>query len=171
MDDFSRQNFCSLLKAFRDKGALSTRKIAAAIGCSEPTLNRLLAGRTLPSDEMLKQGGAMMEIGFRRYSKLSGAEKEKISEVIGSVGGGAIGFASITAAVGTVGSVSGLSAAGISSGLATLGGTMAGGILVAATIPVAAAAAGYGIIKGVKYVASEYKLRQEKNDLYWEIII
>ncbi len=39
--------------------------VAAAIGCSEPTLNGLLAAKTSPSDEMLRQGGALMEIGFK----------------------------------------------------------------------------------------------------------
>jgi hypothetical protein len=119
---------------------------------------------------MLRQGGFMMEIGFQRYSRLSSAEKEKISEIIGSVGGGAVGFASITAAVGTLGS-SGLSAAGISSGLAALGGSMVGGILVAAAIPAAAGAAGYGIVKGVKYGAGEYKLRRKQHDIRWEAIL
>jgi len=67
MNEITRQNFSSLVKAFRENDAVSTRRVAAAIGCSEPTLSRLIAGKTLASDEMLRQGGAMMEIGFARY--------------------------------------------------------------------------------------------------------
>src|SRR5207248_9157924 len=126
----------------------------ARIGCSAPTLSRLLAGETLPSDEMLRQSAIMMELGFRRFPKLSKAEREKLSETLGTVGGGTLGFASITATVSTLGTVTGLSAAGISSGLTALGGVvsggMAAGVVVAAAIPAAAAAAGYGSIKGVK---------------------
>lgn len=39
----------------------------------------------------------MIGIGYERYSKLSKAEKEKISELIGTIGGGTLGFGSITA--------------------------------------------------------------------------
>jgi len=129
----NRQNFAPIVKAFLEKNALSVRKTARAIGCSEPTLNRLLEQKTFPSDEMLRQAGTMIEIGFSRFSKLSRAEKEKISEIIGTGGGGAVGFASITATVGVVGG--GLSAAGISSGLATLGGLVLGGMPLALLLP------------------------------------
>ena len=52
----------------------------------------VLLRRSLPSDEMLKQIGIMLTIGFKHYAELSKAQKEKISEAIGAVGGGAIGF-------------------------------------------------------------------------------
>src|SRR5438046_2126594 len=99
MKELTRQNFAPMLKAFLNKSAITPRRTAKAIGCSEATFTRLLVRTTFPSDEMLRQGGAMIEIGFRRYSKLSKAEKEKISAAMGTVGGGAIGFGSITAAV------------------------------------------------------------------------
>lgn len=83
MDALSRDNFRTLLAAFINKEGLRPRKMAAKIGCSEPTLSRLLAGETLPSDEMLRQSAIMMELGFCRFSKLSRAEREKLSEALG----------------------------------------------------------------------------------------
>jgi transcriptional regulator with XRE-family HTH domain len=88
MNELNRDNFAPMLNAFLKENALSQRRVATTIGCSEPTLNRLLSRETLPSDEMLKQSGVLIDIGFTRYSKLSKAEKEKISEAIGAVGGG-----------------------------------------------------------------------------------
>lgn len=172
MNAISRDNFRSLLSAFIDKEAVRPRKTAARIGCSEATFCRVLSGETLPSDKMLKQGAIMFELGFKRFSKLSKAEREKISEALGTVGGGTLGFASITATVSTLGTVTGLSAAGISSGLTALGGLvsggMAAGVAVAAAIPVAAAGSGYGIIKGVKALIRRHKLNKKGFDPVWE---
>lgn len=172
MDNVNRDNFRVLLAHFMNEISITSREVAAAIGCSEMTVRRLLDGRSLPSDEMLKQGGIMFDVDFDWYRKLSKAEKEKLSEAIGSVGGGVLGFGSITAAVSASGSVAGLSAAGISSGLASLGalvgGGMAAGIAVAATIPILAGAAGYGLIKGVKYIFREMRLNDKDRDPDWE---
>ena len=115
----------------------------------------------------------MMELGFKRFSKLSRAEREKLSGALGTVGGGTIGFASITATVSSLGTVTGLSAAGISSGLTALGGFvsggMAAGVAVAAAIPAAAAVVGYGIIKGIKGLIRWHKLNKKERDSAWEI--
>ena len=174
MNQLTQDNSRILLAAFIEENELTVRQVAKAIGCTEATLNRILAAHSLPSDEMMKQIGILIELGFVSYSKLSNAQKERISESIGTVGGGMLGFGSITAVVGSLG-VSGLSAAGISSGLATLGavvsGGMATGIMVAAAIPIATGAAGYAIIKGVKYLANEWQLNVTDIDEHWETII
>jgi len=119
------------------------------------------------------QIGILIGIGFQNYSKLSNAEKEKISEAIGAAGGGVLGFGSIAAAVGASGAVAGLSAAGISSGLAAIGtivgGGMMAGVAVAAGFPLAAGALGYGVIKGVKYFFSKAELNKDEIDPQWEI--
>lgn len=66
-----------------------------------------------------------------------------------------------------------MSAAGITSGLATAGGLVGGGMAIGVTtvaaIPVVAAAAGYGVIKGIKYGIDSYKLNDTKFNDYWEI--
>ena len=171
MEEITRDNCRLLLAAFIDRECLTVRQVAKAITCSEITLSRILTRKTLPSNEMMKQTGVMIELGWKRYSKLSKAEKEKIAEAIGAVGGGVLGFGAIAAAVGALG-IPGLSAAGIASGLASLGAIvgsgMAAGISVAATIPIAAACLGYGVIKAVKYFFEEHELDAEKYDPFWE---
>jgi len=121
----------------------------------------------------MKQVGIMIGIGFNKYDTLSEAEKEKISETIGAVGGGVLGFGSIAAAVSASGSIAGLSAAGITSGLAAIGTVVGGGLMagvaVAAAIPLAAGAIGYAVIKGVKYFVSETELNKDDIDTRWEI--
>ena len=175
MNQLTRDNCSLLLATFIEENNLNVRLIAKAIGCSEATLIRILATNSLSSDEMIKQIGIMIELGFVSYSKLSNAQKEHISETIGTVGGGILGFGSISAAISTLGIVSGLSATGITSGLAALGavvsGGMAAGIMVAAAIPIAAGATGYAIIKGVKYLANEWQLNITEFDERWEIPI
>ena len=173
MDEFNRQNFPLLMAAFMEQHGLPVRRIAGAITCSEATLNRLISSSTLASDEMLRQGAILIELGFDRYSKLTEAEREKLSDALGAIGGGAIGFGSVTATVSAMGAVAGLSAAGVTSGLAAIGavvgGGMAAGIVVVAAIPIAAAGVGYGIIRAVKYFVSEKQLDAHALDPKWEI--
>ncbi len=173
MNELNRENFPILMAAFIEQHELPVRRIAGAITCSESSLDRLLASITLASDEMLRQGAILIELGFDRYSKLTEAEREKLSDALGAIGGGTIGFGSVTAAVGAMGSVAGLSAAGISSGLAAMGalvgGGMAAGVAVAAAIPIAAAGIGYGIIRAVKYFVSERQLDADALDPKWEL--
>lgn len=175
MNQFTRDNCGLILARFIEENNLDGRRVAKVIGCSEATLTRILSARSLPSDEMMKQVGIIIELGFVSYSKLSKAQKEHISEAIGTVGGGILGFGSISAAISTLGTVSGLSAAGIATGLSTLGavigGGMVAGIIVAAAIPIVAGATGYGIIKGVKYLADEWQLNVTELDERWEITI
>ena len=172
VDKIPSSSWAALFAAFLEKSKVKPRPAAKAIGCSEATMSRLLAGKSTPSEEMIKQSAVMIEIGFDRYRKLTKAEKEKISDALGAVSGGALGFAAVTAAVSTLG-IAGLSAAGISSGLAALGaivgGGMAVGISVAAAIPIAAGALGYGIIRGVKAIFEKKKLDTGKCDPLWEL--
>ena len=174
MDSFNRVNFREILAAFIESNNLNIRKVASTLKCPISTLERIIAGNTFPSDEMLRQGGIMIELGYERYSKLSDAEREKISDALGVIGGGTLGFGSVTAAVGAMGSVAGLSAAGISSGLAAMGaivgGGMAAGVAVVAAIPIAVAGMGWGIIQGVKYFVNEAQLASKDIDEKWELL-
>lgn len=116
----------------------------------------------------------MISIGFDKYKKLSNSEKEKIPENIGTIGGGLLGFGSITAAISASGIV-GLSAAGITSGLsaigAIVGGGMVAGVISVAFIPILAGAVGYKMVKGIKNLISNKKLLNDKLDDYWEFKI
>ncbi len=173
MKDINRDNCRLLLAAFIEENDLTVRVVAKAIGSSDASLTRILFGKTYPSDEMIKQVGIMIEVGFGPYEKLSQADKEKMSEAIGATGGGILGFGTITAAVSSLGSIAGLSAAGITSGLASLGSAVGGGMLagvsVAAALPFAAGALGYALIKGVKHWADEQNLNSTDIDPRWEI--
>jgi len=168
----TRKNFRALLVAFMEKNDLEVKQVAKAITCSIATLNRLILGKTLPSDEMLRQVGTMFGLGFEGYSKLKKAEKEKISEAIGAVGGGILGFGTITGAISSLG-VSGVSAVGISTGLGVLGGLVGGGmatgVSVAAVIPIGAGAIGYGIVKAVKTYCENKQIDKEGYDPFWEM--
>lgn len=172
-NEINTENCRLFLAAFMEKNQITVPRVCRAIGCSTMTLGRILSFASLPTAEFVKQSGIMIGIGIDKYEKLSEAEKEKISEVIGAGSGTAFGFAGITAAVSASGTVAGLSAAGISSGLyaigALIGGGMAAGVVVAAAIPLAAGAAGYAIIKGVKFFFSERELSSEKMNPLWEI--
>ncbi|HEY3899675.1 MAG TPA: hypothetical protein VGM54_13730 [Chthoniobacter sp.] len=172
MDEIPSGKWAALFAAFLERSKISVRSAAGAIGCSQTTMGRLIVSKTKPSAEMLKQSAVMIELGYERYRKLTKAEKEKISEAIGAVGGGTLGFAAVTAAISTLG-ISGLSAAGITSGLAALGaivgGGMVAGVTVAAAIPIAAGALGYGIILAVKGALGKYRLDKEKYDPLWEL--
>jgi hypothetical protein len=170
-NSITKYNYAAFLAVFIENNKLATRNIAEVIGCAEPVINRLIAGKTWPTDEMIKQSGIMFELGFKVYKKLTKAQKERISETIGTFGGVGLGFGSVTAAVSALGTV-GLSAAGITSGLAVLGGVvgggMAAGLLVVASIPLAAGAVGYAIIKGVKGIIDGQKLKDENYNPFWE---
>jgi hypothetical protein len=172
MEKISRNDCRVFLAAFMEKNNLPVKKVSDAIDCSKSSLNRIIGGQTLPSDEMLRQSAVMIELGFKSYAKLSKAEKEKISEILGVVGGGTIGIGAVTAAVSSLG-LAGLSAAGITSGLAALGaiigGGMAAGITVVAAIPIGAAVLGYGVIKAVKATLESHKHSKEEYDPFWEM--
>ena len=172
INQIDKNNLTNLLAGFIEKNNLEIKEVAKEINCSISTIKRLIAQETLPTERMIKQVGIMISIGFEKYKKLSKSEKEKISETIGVVSGGALGFGVITAAVSAAGSVAGLSAAGITSGLAAIGavvgGGMAAGIFVACGIPFAGVSIGYGIVKGIKMLIKKHKLNNNDIDNAWE---
>lgn len=182
MKELNRNNFAAKFGSFLDRFKIPARSAAAAIGCSEATMNRLLGREvhrllkksSLPTDEMLRQAGMMMAIGYIRYSKLSRAEKQKISETIGTLVGGTVGLASISTTIAGLGSVAGLSAAGITSGLAAMGGVVGGGMVVgvavAAVIPVAVGAVGFGVGTGIKQAWKQVALNSTNFNADWEMV-
>lgn len=91
---------------------------------------------------------------------------EVIAGAIGAVGGGAISFAALYG----LGSVVGLSAAGVTSGLAAagalVGGGMVAGVFVLAAPVAVLSAAGVGIASHLK----NKQLRQAKEHLYKEAL-
>ena len=172
-DQITRENLANFFSVFFETNEVSIESVAKAIGCPISSIERIIAQESYPSDEMLKQAAILFSIGIKNYAKLSSADKEKISESIGAVGGGVLGFGGITAAISASGTVAGLSAAGITSGLsgigALVGGGMAAGATAVAAIPIAVGAAGYGLMKGIKFIINYYKLNDKDFNTFWEI--
>lgn len=171
--ELNRENLADFLAIFLEKNNLKTELVAKEIGCSSSTLQRIIGKLTYPTNEMLKQCGIMLSIGFDKFKKLTEAEKEKITEQIGAIGGGILGFGGIASAISASG-VAGLSAAGITSGLASIGaligGGMIAGVVISAAIPIAIGAIGYKVVKGIKSMINDNKLSTDKFDPFWEII-
>ncbi|WP_419470439.1 hypothetical protein [Candidatus Kuenenia sp.] len=106
--------------------------------------------------------GAVIIVFFSK-EELMGNDKDgsSVVGVMASTGTGAVAGAGGAVTAVAVGGVSGLGATGITSGLAAVGtvvgGGMAAGLAVVAAAPIAAAGAGYGVYKLVKW------LRRKRN--------
>jgi len=169
LEPITKDNCGDKLWLVRKVSGLSRRELAKILGVKESTIGRLENKKTLPSQDFLNRLQGLQVVGYATFKRLSEADKEKISEFIGTGAGVAGGVAASVAMISTAGSVGGLSAAGITSGLAVIGGSMLGGIVAAALIPVAAGALGYGAIKGIKKICESNKLSCKELDGRWEI--
>lgn len=171
----TKENCSAKLKLIIDNLGISRRELARIIGVSESTIRRLSAGSkdkgsTQPTDEFMNRLQGLCAIGAAKYDKLSAAEKEKVSELIGTGGGVVAGVGGSIAAIGAAGAVSGFSAAGITSGLAAIGGgAMLTGIGVVAAVPVATGLLGYGLVKGIKAICEANNLSCTEVNKKWEI--
>ncbi len=170
MEDITEDNCGEKLKLIRQISAITQRNLAEILGVSESTIKRLETGDTKPTKDFMLMLAALCIIGKEKYSKMSKAEKEKISEYLGSAGGALTGVGASIAAISSSGAVAGLSAAGITSGLAAIGGgTMLGGIAVVAAIPIAVGAAGFGLVKAIKKVCELNNLNCKEVNKRYEI--
>jgi len=170
LEPITPENCGTKLKLVREVSGLSRRNLAEAIGVAESTIFRLEKKQTMPSDDFMLRLSGLVAIGYAKYSKMSEADKEKVSEYIGAAGGIAAGVGGAIGAISVSGAVAGLSAAGITSGLAALGGSMLGGLAAVAAIPVAAGAAGYGLVKGIKAICKANRLGCKEIDGHWELV-
>lgn len=152
--------------------SLEPQKVAEKLNWSTSVWNRLISGKTRPTEKSMKQCFLMFCMGFEDYSRLSKKEVESITEKMGAVTAAGFGTVAVKAIISSVGAASGLSAAGIMSGLRVLGsfvgGGAAAGISVVAAIPVATGLAGWGIIKIIKWRFSKIDRFKNKLDLRFE---
>lgn len=169
LEPLTSENCGEKLLLVREVSNLTRRELAQVIGCSESTLSRIERGVSVPTKDFLARLIALVTIGYYKYSQLTEADKEKISETLGTSGGVLAGVGGAIAAISASGVVPGLSAAGITSGLAAIGGSMLGGLAVVAVIPVATAAAGYGLVKGIKAICESNRLSCTAIDDKYEI--
>ena len=170
LEPITKENCGAKLELIRKVSGLSRRELAKLIGVAETTIYRLEKGPTEPTTNFMLRLSGLMAIGQAKYAEMSNTEKEKVSECIGAAGGIAAGFGGAIGAISASGAVAGLSAAGITSGLAAIGGSMLGGLAVIAAIPIAAGAAGYGLVKGIKAICEANKLDCKEVDEHWEIV-
>lgn len=168
-EEITKKNCGEKLKLIRGILGINRRELAQTLGVRESTIGRLERGITEPSQDFMNRLQGLQLVGYATFKKLSDADKEKVSEFIGTGAGVAGGVAASIAAISASGTVGGLSAAGITSGLAAIGGSMLGGIVVAATIPLVAGVLGYGAIKGIKKICEANRLSCERHDDRWEI--
>jgi DNA-binding XRE family transcriptional regulator len=169
LEAITEDNCADKLKLVRKVSGLSRRELAKILGMSESTIFRLETKRTKPTSDFTNRLSALVAIGRAKYSQMSKAEQERLSEYIGTTGGAAAGVGGAIAAVSAAGAVGGLSAAGITSGLAAIGGGMLGGIAVVAVLPLAVGAAGYGLVKGIKSICKANNLDCKEVDGKYEI--
>lgn len=170
MEPVTKENCGKKLKLIREVTGISRRELAKKFDVSESTISRLETGKTKPTNAFMNKLLGLVAIGYAVYSKMSKKDKEKVSEYIGVSGGVVAGVGGAIGAISTSGAVAGLSAAGMTSGLAALGGgTMLGGLVVVATIPVAAGALGFGLVKGIKAICEANKLSCKEVNERWEI--
>ena len=170
MEQITKDNCGKKLKLIREVTGISRRDMAKVLDVSESTISRIETGKTKPTNAFMNKLLGLVAIGYAVYSKMSGKDKEKVSEYIGVSGGVVAGVGGAIGAISASGIVAGLSAAGMTSGLAAIGGgTMLGGLAVVATIPVAAGVAGFGLVKGIKAICKANRLSCKEIDNKWEI--
>src|SRR5262249_9839698 len=138
-EPITKANCGAKLKLVQAVATMSRRDLAKLLGVSEGTLRRLESEDSEPTDDFMGKLQALCLIGVANFRKMSAAEREQVTEILGAGGGVIAGIGGALGAVGAAGSVAGFSAAGITSGLAAIGGgaMLAGGGIVA-NIPVAA---------------------------------
>lgn len=158
------------LKLIREISGLSRKDLASILGVSESTITRIERKKTVPTQDFMLRLAGLVAIGHAKYSTLSDDEKASLAEYLGIGGGATAGVGGAIGAVATAGSIAGLSATGITSGLAAIGGSMLGGLAVVASIPVAAGIAGFGLVKGIKAICKANNLSCKEVDGRYEII-
>lgn len=174
MDKVTRGNYNELMVIFLQDSKVSLRQVAKAIGCTEITLNRLIAKITVPSDEMLRQTGIMLELGYKSYAKLAEYERKNIMESIGIFGGVALGFGMMTGFITDL-TYGGVSSESLISGLEELGALFGSDILIGMGIAVSVIAltgiTGYGIAKALKTGITNAKSNKNRIDERWEMAV
>lgn len=163
-------NCGSKLRLIRDVSGISRRELAKILGCSESTISRLEAEVHRPTVDFMNKLKALQVIGYHRFKKMGSGDRSALAETLVAAGSGAGGAAAITGVIGATGTVAGFSAAGITSGLAALGGSLLGGVAVVAVVPIAVGAAGYGVMKGIKAICEHNNLSCKEVDGRFEIV-
>ncbi len=169
LEPITQENCGVKLRLIRDVSGMSRKDLAIVIGVAESTIYRLESGNTLPTMDFMLRLSALVAIGYARFSNMSESEKKKLAEYINVCGGVKSGIGGAIGAIAASGVEIGLSAAGISSGVAALGGVVLGSCALVASIPLSAGFAGYGLAKGIKAICDANRLNCKEVDGHWEL--
>ena len=155
------QKFAPFLSLFLKKHGISDKDIARKFECSIYTIQRIKSGESEPTEYGYVEVNVAYTLtegkGWKYYKRLSKEDKEKmVKAVIAGGGTSALTVGGMVALISTLG-VTGLSAAGITSGLATIGAIVGGGMLAGICVVAAAPVIlGYAV----------WKVASSKNESY-----
>jgi transcriptional regulator with XRE-family HTH domain len=172
-EEVTKENCGEKLRKIRAITGMSRRDLAERLGCSIATIARIESRnentKSEPTNAFMDTLRALCIIGHERYSNMSEEERNKVLEYSTAGGGAGGGLGAAIASVSVAGSVPGLSAAGIASGLAAIGGSLLGGLAVVAALPVAGGALGFGVARAIKKLVKANKLYTKTLDNRFEI--
>jgi DNA-binding XRE family transcriptional regulator len=169
LEKINQENCGDKLILIRNELNMTKRDLAHVLGCSESTISRIENNKTKPTKDFMNRLICIVLIGYSKFSSLSKKDKKYLENYLGAVSGVLSGTAGAIGVVSSSGTA-GLSAAGITSGLAAIGGSMSTGLGVIASIPIAAGFIGFGISKGIKAICEANDLNCKEIDGRYEII-
>ncbi len=169
------QDFAPFLSHFIKSNDINVRKYAKALHCYIYTLKRLAEGKTLPTERAYAEFSISFIIisnkNFSSYEKLDPKERNEIVNRFIKGGGTALSIGGMIALLSTLG-VTGLSAAGITSGLAAIGSIigrgMLGGIGIMMAVPVVAFIGLSWLLKSKESEPSWLNSFEDSSDPKWE---
>tara|TARA_R100000789_G_scaffold98284_1_gene101898 strand:+ start:686 stop:1288 length:603 start_codon:yes stop_codon:yes gene_type:complete len=171
LESITADNCGEKLVLIREAMFMTRRDLASVVGCSEATISRIEAKKTKPTKDFMNRLLALVFIGHSKFRSLDKKQRDNLLEFISATGVSGVGIGAALGVFSTSGSVAGLSAAGVASGLSTIGGTVLGAGALVASIPVAAGLAGFGIVKGIKAICESNKLKCQEVDGRFEITL
>ncbi|MGV0751411.1 hypothetical protein [Empedobacter brevis] len=161
--NINKENLPNHIDEFKNQNKIDNYKLAYILDSKVSYIEDILNSSEKVSDEFLKQFAILYQIGVKDYQKLSKSDKEKISEKIGAITMSGISIGSIATVISGLG-ITGLSGAGIMSGLAAIGAFVGGGsmigITIVATAPIIAGTIGYFGIKKVNQIIKKQKAKK-----------
>lgn len=169
LEPVTRENCGRKLKLIREISGLTRKDLAEALGVVESTVYRLEMAKTKPTQSFMLRLSALMVIGHARYSEMSEVEKEALSGYLGLTQGITAGIGGAIAAISAGTTIGRLSAAGITSGLAAVGGRVLGGLSQKIPVSSLVGSAGLGLIKGIQAICQANRLQCREVDGRYEI--
>lgn len=159
MEKISKQELAIKLRAFLAQHAEFDKKdFAMSVGVSDSRLQELLSG-DLPTEkeyaEIIIAIAIIKAKSFSYWLNISREKKSELSAKFIAAGGSTMSIGGMIAVISACG-VPGLSAAGIASGLATVGALVGGGMVAG----IAVCSAAPLVVGGALYVASKKLIRK-----------